>query len=79
MTAGIFVSIAAWASHQRSDDNVPYWKILKTDGELNDKYPGGVIAQKEMLEKEGHIIIQRGRKNLRYYVQNYSERMFIFS
>jgi len=25
MTAGIFISIAAWASEQRSEDKTPYW------------------------------------------------------
>ena len=52
ITAGIFVSIAAWASDQRETDKTPYWRILKAKGELNPKYPGGVMAQKEMLEKE---------------------------
>ena len=28
ITAGIFVSIAAWASHQRSGDETPYWLSL---------------------------------------------------
>ncbi len=31
VTAGIFVSIAAWASHQRPDDKTPYWRTLKAD------------------------------------------------
>ena len=68
ITAGIFVSIAAWASDQRETDKTPYWRILKAKGELNPKYPGGVMAQKEMLEKEGHTVVQRGRTNIRYYV-----------
>ncbi|MGF7084718.1 hypothetical protein [Ohessyouella blattaphilus] len=28
ITAGIFVSIAAWASHQRDSDKTPYWRTL---------------------------------------------------
>ena len=28
ITAGIFVSIAAWASHQRLEDKTPYWRTL---------------------------------------------------
>ena len=28
ITAGIFVSIAAWASYQRSEDETPYWRTL---------------------------------------------------
>jgi len=71
ITAGIFVSIAAWASYQRSGDKTPYWRTLKANGELNSKYPGGIEAQKEKLEAEGHTIIQRGRKNISYYVKDY--------
>nr|WP_289765723.1 MGMT family protein [uncultured Acetatifactor sp.] len=76
ITAGIFVSIAAWASHQRTEDKTPYWRTLKAGGELNAKYPGGVEAQKEMLEAEGHTIVQKGRKNIRYYVQDYKKALF---
>lgn len=75
-TAGIFVSIAAWASHQRAQDETPYWRTLKANGELNPKYPGGVLAQKEKLEAEGHTILQKGRKNLRYYVKDYEAALF---
>ena len=47
ITAGIFVSIVAWASYQRSEDETPYWRTLKANGELNAKYPNGIEAQKE--------------------------------
>lgn len=76
ITAGIFVSIAAWASYQRTDDETPYWRTLKANGELNPKYPGGIIAQKEKLEAEGHVIIQKGRKNIKYYVKDYQDVLF---
>lgn len=76
ITAGIFVSIAAWASHQRIENKTPYWRTLKANGELNAKYPGGIEAQKEKLEKEGHTIIQKGRKNIRYYVKDYEAVLF---
>lgn len=33
ITAGIFVSIVAWASYQRSEDETPYWRTLKANGE----------------------------------------------
>lgn len=76
ITAGIFVSIAAWASFQRSDDKTPYWRTLKAKGELNSKYPGGIDAQKEQLEAEGHIITQKGRKNIKYFVKDYERVLF---
>lgn len=76
ITAGIFVSIAAWASYQRSGDETPYWRTLKANGELNEKYPGGAALQREKLEAEGHTILQKGRKNIRYYVKDYESALF---
>ena len=76
ITAGIFISIAAWASEQRNHDKTPYWRTLKADGELNPKYPGGVEAQKEKLEAEGHTVVSRGRSNIRYYVKDYRDSVY---
>ena len=76
ITAGIFVSIAAWASFQRAADETPYWRTLKAGGELNPKYPGGVEAQRERLEAEGHAVIRRGRTRIRYYVRDYEKALF---
>ncbi|MDE7390730.1 MAG: MGMT family protein [Lachnospiraceae bacterium] len=76
ITAGIFVSIVAWASFQRSDDETPFWRTLKANGELNPKYPGGIEVQKEKLEEEGHTIIKKGRKNIRYFVKDYENVLF---
>ncbi len=77
ITAGIFVSIAAWASYQRTEDKTPYWRTLKANGELNPKYPDGIEAQKELLEKEGHIVLQKGRTNFKYYVKDYEKALFV--
>lgn len=77
ITAGIFVSIAAWASYQRKEDETPYWRTLKANGELNPKYPGGVEAQKEKLEAEGHTVVRKGRTNIRYYVKDYEKVLYI--
>lgn len=76
ITAGIFVSIAAWASFQRKKDETPYWRTLKAGGELNPKYPGGVEAQKEKLEAEGHTVIKKGRTNIKYFVKDYEKSLY---
>lgn len=76
ITAGIFVSIAAWASYQRKDDQTPYWRTLKAGGELNPKYPGGVKEQKKRLEDEGHTIVTKGRTRLRYVVKDYEAALY---
>ncbi len=76
ITAGVFVSIAAWASYQRPHDETPYWRTLKADGELNPKYPGGIEEQKKKLESEGHTVLQKGRKNIKYYVKDFENALF---
>lgn len=76
ITAGIFVSISAWASYQRAENETPYWRTLKANGELNSKYPGGIEAQKLKLEAEGHVIISKGRTNIRYFVKDYETVLF---
>ena len=79
ITAGIFVSIAAWASYQRKEDETPWWRTLKANGELNPKYPGGAEAQKEKLEAEGHIVLQKGRTNSEYVVKDYEKALYKFT
>lgn len=76
ITAGVFVSIAAWACAQRGDDSTPWWRTLKANGELNPKYPGGVDEQRRRLEAEDHAVIVRGRKNLKYYVKDFEQSLF---
>jgi len=68
MTTGIFAWIAAYAAEeqrQQGEKNItPYWRTLKTGGVINVKYPGGVEGQKKLLEKEGHQVIQKGKKHV---------------
>lgn len=75
MTAGIFVNIVAWASFQRDEDITPYWRTLKSDGELNTKYPEAIELQKRLLKEEGHIIITKGIKNIKYYVKDFEKSL----
>lgn len=69
LTTGIFVWIAANAAEEEISKGlkkrvIPYWRTLKTGGELNEKYPGGVEAQAKHLEEEGFTIIPRKGKKL---------------
>ena len=75
MTAGIFVNIVAWASYQRNEDVTPYWRTLKSNGELNAKYPEAIELQKRLLEEEGHTIISKGTKNIKYYVKDFENSL----
>ena len=79
ITAGIFVSIAAWASYQRGEDETPWWPTLKANGELNPKHPGCAEAQKEKLEAEGHTVLRKGRTNSKYVVKDYEKALYKFT
>ena len=60
LTTGIFAMIAARAAEEAATEGkkniTPYWRTLKSKGELNEKYPGGVEAQAAHLREEGHTI-----------------------
>jgi hypothetical protein len=67
ITTGIFIWIAAEAAEEDFRDGkklvTPYWRVIKKDGGLNPKFPGGIIAQSARLKKEGHIIlVSKGKK-----------------
>ena len=74
LTTGIFINIVANAAEEMGSD-APYWRTVKNDGQLNEKYPGGAENQKKLLEKEGHTIIERGRKHIKYYVKDFEKNM----
>jgi hypothetical protein len=60
LTTGIFVRIAAEAANEAAGEGAsritPYWRVVKDDGSLNPKFPGGADAQAERLRDEGHAI-----------------------
>lgn len=68
ITTGIFAWIAAHAAEEAALDGkkrvTPYWRTLKSGGQLNEKYPGGVEAQKKRLEAEGHTIERKGKRSV---------------
>jgi hypothetical protein len=76
ITTGIFAWIAAHAAVEAEALGrkrvTPYWRTLKTGGELNPKYPGGVAALKRRLVAEGHTVTQKGK---RFFVPDYAARL----
>ena len=60
LTTGIFAWVAAHAAEEATAEGekniTPYWRTLKSGGELNEKYPGGAEAQAAHLREEGHTI-----------------------
>ena len=60
LVTGIFLRICAETAEEDrrtgASDIAPYWRVVKTDGTLNGKFPGGAEAQGQLLREEGHII-----------------------
>lgn len=77
ITTGIFSWIAAHAAAEAEAGGAkritPYWRTLKTGGEVNPKYPGGVAALAKRLRAEGHKVVRTGKRVL---VADYEKKLF---
>jgi hypothetical protein len=77
ITTGIFAWIAANAAEEAVSEGqkrvTPYWRTLKSGGELNEKYPGGIAKLNQRLEAEGHTVIKKGK---RFVVADFEKALF---
>ena len=68
LTTGIFLRIAAEAAEEdraRATRRLtPYWRVVKDDGSLNPKFPGGVEQQARNLRSEGVNTRQHGQRTV---------------
>jgi 6-O-methylguanine DNA methyltransferase, DNA binding domain len=76
LTTGIFCWIASHAAAEAEERGerrtTPWWRTLKSGGELNPKFPGGLERQRALLESEGHTIRARGK---RLFVAGYESQV----
>jgi len=74
IVTGIHARIAAGAAGEDEADGkkriTPYWRTLKTNGEINGKYPGGPSGQRRRLEQDGLEVVERG---VRLFVRGYEK------
>lgn len=68
LVTGIFLRICAETAEEDRKKGIrnitPYWRVVKADGTLNGKFPGGAEAQAALLREEGHTIKAGNRKKL---------------
>ena len=66
LTTGIFVRIAAEAAEEDRTNGrqrlTPYWRVIKDDGSINPKFPGGAEQQTRHLRAEGFSFVRSGKK-----------------
>jgi len=59
--SGIFLRIVAETAEEDMAAGkrriTPYWRVLKSDGSLNERYPGAVNRQAGLLKSEGHKVV----------------------
>jgi hypothetical protein len=76
ITTGIFAWIAAHAADEAEIEGrariTPYWRTLKSGGELNPKYPGGIKNLRQRLAAEGHRVVKKGN---RFFVAQYEHAL----
>lgn len=76
MVAGIQASTAARAADELETSGkkriTPYWRTLKSGGELNPKFPGGLESLAVRQKAEGHGIIQKGK---RLFVKDFEKKL----
>ena len=69
LTTGIFMRIVSEVAEEDlrigKQKVTPYWRVVRSDGSLNEKFPGGARAQAARLRKEGHAIEEGRGKRLR--------------
>ncbi len=73
LTTGIFVRIVAEVAEEdrraRKKRVTPYWRVVRDDGGLNEKFPGGVKQQARRLRAEG-FLLDGGKR-----VRNFDRRL----
>lgn len=67
ITTGIFLRIVAETAEEDlltgRPDITPYWRVVRDDGSLIEKFPGAPHTQTDYLQKEGHTILPgKGKK-----------------
>ena len=66
LTTGIFVRIVAEAANEELEKGktrvTAFWRLIRDDGSLMEKLPGGAAAQARLLRKEGHTIVSGSGK-----------------
>ena len=78
LTTGIFVRIVAEAAEEDRANGrqriTPYWRVVKDDGGLNPKFPGGEQLQARYLRGEGLSVAHKGKRTV---VKDFEKRLVV--
>jgi alkylated DNA nucleotide flippase Atl1 len=78
LTTGIFVRIVAEAAEEDGANGrqriTPYWRVVKDNGGLNPKFPGGEQLQARYLRGEGLSVAHKGKRTV---VKDFEKRLVV--
>ena len=65
MTTGIFLRMLAEdVDRAGTGDDMPWWRVVRDNGALLDKLPGGAAGQQQRLERDGITVPTSNRKRV---------------
>jgi alkylated DNA nucleotide flippase Atl1 len=70
------LAISNDSSLNHSGLNVPYWRVVKANGELMPKFAGGLEAQVALLKSEGFTVDDSGKKPR---IKPFKDKLFAFN
>jgi hypothetical protein len=74
-TCPVTTQKAVQAIAHDSTKSVPYWRVIKANGALMGRFPGGVEGQATLLRSEGFAVEQKGKVAR---VKNFRESLIRF-
>jgi alkylated DNA nucleotide flippase Atl1 len=77
VTTGLFLNTVARAAEEQAMMGAkritPWWRVIRTDGSLIEKFPGGLEEHGKRLAAEGHVLEKRGKTKLR--VKDFAKKL----
>jgi alkylated DNA nucleotide flippase Atl1 len=79
VTTGIFMGRVARAAVEQELLGVkpvtPWWRVVRRDGALNEKFPGGLLEHEKRLAAEGHSFEAKGTRKRK--VSDFENRLAV--
>ena len=74
-----FIALTSEFEQSEGKRHTAYWRVLKPDGKINEKFPGGFEKQIRYLEAEGHDIEMVGKRKKVPRVRNFESKLLILN
>ena len=74
-----FIALTSEFEQSEGIRHTAYWRVLKSDGKINEKFPGGFEKQIMYLEAEGHEIEMAGKRKKVPRVRNFESKLLILN